>query len=107
MDIPTHEQLTAQIDAFLERHHMTESRLGRDATGEPGLVARIRARRNVTIDTLQKLASFMAEHDALLTAGDGSGSATKADENIRPDGPRPFANGIGCASPVAATEGAV
>lgn len=68
MEIPTHAQLIEEVDAFLARHSMAESRLGREATGEPGLVARIRDGRNVTLDTLNRLAAYMAEQDAKAAA---------------------------------------
>lgn len=64
MDLPTHDELIARIDAFLERHGMAESRLGRDAIGEAQLVADIRAGRSPRLTTLQKLAEFMRDTDA-------------------------------------------
>jgi hypothetical protein len=66
MDIPTRAQLVERIDSFLHRHGMAPSRLGRDATGEPNLVTSIRDGRSPNLDTLNRLASFMAEHDAKL-----------------------------------------
>lgn len=70
MDIPTHEELAARYRAFCVRHNMAESRFGRDSTGEPGLIARIEAGGSPSLKTLQRVASFMAEHDA--KADDGS-----------------------------------
>jgi hypothetical protein len=64
MEIPTDEELIARIDAFLARHGMAESRLGRDATGEPNLIASIRGGRSPTLKILRKLADFMVAHDA-------------------------------------------
>lgn len=64
MDIPTHAELVERIDSFLERHKMAPTRLGRDATGEPNLIPSIRAGRSPNLDTLNKLANVMAEHDA-------------------------------------------
>lgn len=111
MLIPTRLELLAHIDAFLERHHMAETRLGRDATGEASLVSTIRKGRSPGIDTLNKLAAFMDEHDALLSAEDRSGSATESAGNIRgesPDAPgtqrSPFANATGCDSGGVAAE---
>lgn len=63
MDIPTHGELVERIDAFLERTGMAPSRLGRDATGEPNLIASIRNGRSPSLETLNRLARVMNEHD--------------------------------------------
>jgi homoserine dehydrogenase len=63
MDIPTHRELVEQIDAFLARHKMAETRLGRATAGEASLIATIRAGRQPRLDTLNRLAAFMAEHE--------------------------------------------
>lgn len=83
MDIPSHEQIVANIDAFLDRHGMKPSRLGRDATGEPDLVRSIRGGRSPSLETLNKLAAFMADYDKANNPADRSASATKPGENIR------------------------
>ncbi len=64
MDIPTHEELVARYEQFCRRHDMAETRFGRDATGEPQLISSIRAGRSPSLKTLQRVASFMADHDA-------------------------------------------
>jgi hypothetical protein len=93
MDIPTHGELLAAIDAFRARHgNMAESRLGREATGEPGLVDRIRAGGNVTLNTLNRLAAFMAEQDVKVMPQPPSASATKAGEIISPEREAPPAH---------------
>jgi hypothetical protein len=68
MDIPTHDELVARIDAFLERHDLTDSSFSRAATGEPGLVARIREGSSPTLKILNRLAEFMAAKDAQAAA---------------------------------------
>lgn len=64
MELPTHGQLIERIDAFLKRHDMAESRLGRDAVGEAQIISDIRKGRSPRLNTLEKLATFMAERDA-------------------------------------------
>lgn len=66
MDIPTHAELVERIDAFLQRHDMAPSRLGREVTGEPNLIFSIREGRQPNLDTLNRLANYMAEQDAAL-----------------------------------------
>jgi hypothetical protein len=73
MDIPTRPELLETIDAFLERHDMAPTRLGRDATGEPDLIPSLRRGRNVSLDTLNRLAAFMRERDAALDGTAGAG----------------------------------
>lgn len=64
MKILTQADLVRQIDDFLERHAMKPSRLAREATGEPGLIDAIReGRRSPTLNTVEKLASFMRKVD--------------------------------------------
>lgn len=65
MNIPTQADLVRQIDDFLARHDMKPSRLSRDATGEPGLIDAIReGRRSPTLNTVEKLATYMVRLDA-------------------------------------------
>jgi hypothetical protein len=64
MDIPTHDELLSTIDAFLGRHPaIGEARFGRDATGEPGLVDRLRKGSSPTLKILNRIKSYMAEKD--------------------------------------------
>ena len=67
MDIPTHSELVERIDAFLARHEMAPTRLGRIATGEPNLIPSIRDGRQPNLETLNRLGRVMAEHDAALS----------------------------------------
>lgn len=115
MEIPTPEQIVASIEAFCARHGMAETRFGRDATGEPQLLASIRAGRSPSLKVLHRCAKFMRDHEkqaakaALdsemaneahvpITSPPGDGpnpewplpSATKTDQDIRgsaADGP--------------------
>ena len=70
MHVPTHEEVLRTIDAFLDRHpKIGESRFGRDATGEPGLLGRLRAGSTPTLKVLNRIKSYMDERDAALGAG--------------------------------------
>jgi len=51
--------LLTEIDRFLRHTGMAPSRLGRDALGDPGFVAGVRAGRRVYQDTAEKLRAFM------------------------------------------------
>jgi hypothetical protein len=107
MDIPTHAELVAKIDSFLERHDMAPTRLGRDATGEPNLIPSIRAGRSPNLDTLNKLADLMAEHDARLTPADIAPSPDNGVENIgagEADSRGPFAPTSPTCSPTSAPD---
>lgn len=87
MDIPTHADLVAQIDAFLARTGMKPTRLGRDATGEPNLIPSIRGGRSPNLDTLNRLARFMNNHESKAAAADASHP--------------PFSSAFGEAAPIA------
>lgn len=63
MDIPTPEQLVKHYEDFCRRHNMAETRFGRDSTGEPQLIASIRGGRSPSLKVMNRVASFMAEHD--------------------------------------------
>jgi hypothetical protein len=82
MDIPTNEELIASIDGFLARHGMAETRLGREATGEASLISTIRAGRSPRLKSLQRLAAFMAEHDARSMPEDVAASPDIGSQNI-------------------------
>lgn len=66
MDVPSHADVVAQIDAFLERQQMKPSRLGRDVLGEPQFVSQVRAGRMPGLHTLSKLIAFMKRRDEQL-----------------------------------------
>lgn len=92
MDIPTHAELVDRIEKFCARHDMAESTFGRLSLNNPGFVGNLRGDnpRSPTLDTLNKLAAFMAAEDvakgfgpapALPSTGEGEGEA---------DSPGPF-----------------
>ena len=65
MDVPTHDELIAKIEAFCDRHGMAESRFGREAVNNPAFVGNLRdPGRSPTLETLRKVSVFMAESDA-------------------------------------------
>jgi len=64
VSIPTLAQVLAKVDAFLARHEMSESRLGRDSTGESSLITSMRAGRHPSLRTLNRLDDFMAKYNA-------------------------------------------
>lgn len=51
--------LLKEIDAFLRKWNMTDSRFGREATGEADLVRTLRAGRSPTLRTVAKIREFM------------------------------------------------
>lgn len=68
MDVPSHDELLSRIEAFCKRHDLAESRLGREALNNPAFVSGVRDRGvSPTLDTLNRLAAFMAERDAEKT----------------------------------------
>lgn len=68
MDIPTQDQLVDQIDAFLLRHDMAETRFGRETVNNPAFLRGLRAGSPPKLDTLIKLQSYMEHKDAELRA---------------------------------------
>lgn len=55
--------LLAEIDAFLARHGMAETRFGRDAMNDAHFVSRLRKGGSTTLRTVEKLNCFMAARD--------------------------------------------
>lgn len=65
MNVPTHAEVIASIDAFQKRHpQIKDARFGREATGEPGLVARLRKGSTPTLRMLERIKAYMIEKDA-------------------------------------------
>lgn len=64
MNVPTTDEVIASIEGFLLRHAMKPTRFGRDATGEPQLLASIRSGRSPSLDTINRIADYMREKDA-------------------------------------------
>lgn len=70
MHIPTHDEVLGTIDAFLDRHPaIGPARFGRDATGEPGLVGRLRKGSTPTLKVLNRIKAYMDAKDAEVVAG--------------------------------------
>ena len=68
MNVPSHDDLIASIDAFQTRHpDIKDARFGREATGEPGLVARLRRGSSPTLALLERIKSYMDVKDAELS----------------------------------------
>lgn len=81
MDIPTPEELVAKIEAFIARHEMAETRFGRDAVRDPNLLSDLRAGQRLPgLLKLTRIADFMRQKDADLSAPDHDGGDTTADE---------------------------
>ena len=75
MQLPSDTELLASIDAFLDRHKMAPTRLGREATGEPQLIDSIKGGRSPSLKVWRKIADCMARYDAqLLLASTGKAS---------------------------------
>ncbi len=65
----TGENLLKQIDAFIARTGMSETRFGILAVGDGHLVRRLREHKSITIRRLDQVQWFMSAH------ADGAGSA--------------------------------
>lgn len=81
MHIPTDAELLGSINAFIARHGMAPTRFGREATGEPQLIASIEGGRSPSLKVLQKIAAFMARYDA-----DPAGKSTGNESEVSPAG---------------------
>jgi hypothetical protein len=53
------QKLLERIDAFCQRNDVAETRFGRDAVGDPNLIARLRAGRPVLDTTVRKIEDHM------------------------------------------------
>lgn len=60
----TYATLSQQIDAFTARHGMSDTALGLAAVNDGKIVPRIRAGKNITLRTVQRLVAFMEQRDA-------------------------------------------
>lgn len=60
--IPLHDQLTDEIDAFLERHDMSDTLFGRLAMNDPAWLHRFRDGLMPRIDTVDHIRRFMAQY---------------------------------------------
>lgn len=82
MQIPTMPQILESIEAFLKRHDMPPSTFGREATGEPQLIKSMREGRSPSHRVLERISSFMAEHEQRLLSESAEGSSDKALDSI-------------------------
>lgn len=92
MDVPSHSDVIAAIDAFQRRHpDIKDSRFGREATGEPGLVAGLRRGRSPTLGLLERIQTYMAGKDGgaqhaerhpISTVSSSSGNAEKVSTEV-------------------------
>jgi hypothetical protein len=85
MDVPSQADMLRSIDAFLKRHPaIGESAFGRRATGEPGLLDRLRKGSSPTLRVAGLIGDYMArvdaEHEATTTKSDPAPSCGKTDE---------------------------
>ena len=56
------EKLLDEIEAFIARHDMLPSRLGRNALNNPGFVEDIRAGKDCTTGTADRIRAYMASY---------------------------------------------
>jgi hypothetical protein len=85
MDVPSQADMLRSIDAFLARHpSIGESAFGRRATGEPGLLDRLRKGSSPTLRVAGLIGDYMArvdaEHAATTTSAVDTSSCGKAEE---------------------------
>ena len=92
----TAEQLLSEISDFCRRVGMAESTFGRRAVNDGKLVSRLRIGGRVTIETVERVRTFMSEHRTIesrglvrlrSSAGSLTGDAAQAPEQSRPSEP--------------------
>lgn len=52
----------AELKAFLKRTGVSDSRLGRDAVGDPNFMRQVRSGRQIRPRTVERLRKYMLEH---------------------------------------------
>lgn len=67
--------LLAEIEAFLKRTGMAETAFGRRCKADATLLRRMKAGRDVTLDTADQIRAFMARHDGQQDATSKTGAA--------------------------------
>lgn len=83
MDVPSHAEMLGSIDAFLKRHpSIGESAFGRRATGEPGLLDRLRKGSSPTLRVAGLISAYMAGVDAEHTDRDTVAVDVQSSEKI-------------------------
>lgn len=64
MEVPTHAELIHRIEHFCKQNDMAESTFGRRAVNNPAFVSALRdPGRSPTLETLNRVAAFMAAHE--------------------------------------------
>lgn len=72
-----HEEIVAEIDAFLARTGMAPSRFGHEAIGDKALVMRLKRGRQLRTDTIEALRLYMHTYRPPRKAA-GNGAAVAA-----------------------------
>src|SRR5207244_11882350 len=90
-DDMTAEQLLSEIADYCRRVGMAESTFGRRAVNDGKLVSRLRIGGRVTMETVERVRTFMSEHRSIETRGlvrlrSSAGSLTDAGGAV-PDQP--------------------
>ena len=81
MEMPTTSDLLNSIELFLGRHgDMAETRFGREATGEPQLIASMRRGRSPSLDTAGRITAYMRFKDGEVPAHAAGGVRQPAGE---------------------------
>ena len=65
----TAEQLLSEIADYCRRVGMAESTFGRRAVNDGKLVSRLRIGGRVTMETVERVRTFMSEHRSIETRG--------------------------------------
>ena len=72
-------ELLVEIEAYCRSHRMAESTFGRQAVNDGKLCARLRSGRNVTLETAQRIRSFIESANGAANGGSVSASERGAD----------------------------
>ena len=88
--LPTNPELIASIEAFLARHDMAPTRFGSEATGDPNLLASLRAGTSPRLDRLHRVADFMKRKDAEVSAADHADAGTATAAPLSAGNPAPL-----------------
>jgi plasmid maintenance system antidote protein VapI len=52
-----------EIQTFIERLGMSETRFGRLSVGDPTVIKRLRNRKSITLETADRIRDFMRQHE--------------------------------------------
>lgn len=56
------QSFLAEVDAFLKRHEMSDSRFGKEALKDPNFVLELRGGRSPGINTVEEVRTFMLSY---------------------------------------------